>query len=87
VNAQIFFNVLSLTGCLKKILALYLDLNSNTTKMEFSQYLGFLAFLTILSIGFWLMMFLVPFVFYWVTGATIELIKERKAQKQQSNKQ
>ncbi|HYD90316.1 MAG TPA: hypothetical protein VEA37_02380 [Flavobacterium sp.] len=50
--------------------------------MEFSQYLGFLAFLTIFSIGFWLMMFLVPFTFYWVTGATIELIKEKKAQKQ-----
>lgn len=77
-----FLMFLSFSGCLKKILALYLGLNSNTTKMEFSQYLGFLAFLTIFSIGFWLMMFLVPFAFYWVTGATIELIKERKAQKQ-----
>ncbi|KGO91972.1 hypothetical protein [Flavobacterium subsaxonicum] len=48
---------------------------------EFSQYLGFLAFLTIISIGFWLMMFLVPFVMYWVTGGAIELIKEKKAQK------
>lgn len=47
-------------------------------KMEFGQYLGFLAFLTILTIGFWLMMFLVSFVFYWVGGATVELIKERR---------
>ncbi len=49
--------------------------------MEFSQYLGFLAFLTIATIGFWLMMFLVSFVFYWVGGATVELIKEKQAEK------
>ena len=49
--------------------------------MEFTQYLGFLAFLTIISIGFWLMMFLVPFVMYWVTGGAIELIKERNNNK------
>jgi hypothetical protein len=49
--------------------------------MEFTQYLGFLAFLTVISIGFWLMMFLVPFVMYWVTGGAIELIKERNAEK------
>ncbi|WP_201309323.1 hypothetical protein [Flavobacterium sp. MK4S-17] len=45
---------------------------------EFQQYLGFLLFLTILTIGFWLMFFLVSFVFYWVGGATMELIKERR---------
>lgn len=50
-------------------------------KMEFSQYLGFLAFLTIATIGFWLMMFLVSFVFYWVGGATVELVKEKRAEK------
>lgn len=49
--------------------------------MEFQQYLGFLAFLTIATIGFWLMMFLVSFVMYWVGGATVELIKEKKAEK------
>lgn len=54
--------------------------------MEFTQYLGFLAFLTVLSIGFWLMMFLVPFVMYWVGGATVELIKERKRNKENDNK-
>jgi len=47
--------------------------------MEFTQYLGFLGFLTVLTIGFWLMMFLVGFVSYWVGGATIELVKERRA--------
>lgn len=46
---------------------------------DFGQYLGFLAFLTILTIGFWLMFFLVSFVGYWAGGATIELIKEKRA--------
>jgi transcriptional regulator with XRE-family HTH domain len=45
---------------------------------EFQQYLGFLLFLTILTIGFWLMIFLVGFVQYWVGGAIIELIKEKR---------
>ena len=45
---------------------------------EFQQYLGFLLFLTILTIGFWLMIFLVGFVQYWLGGAIMELIKERR---------
>ena len=50
---------------------------------EFSQYLGFLAFLTILTIGFWLMIFLVTMIVpYWIYGGTMELLKERKAKKQ-----
>ena len=51
---------------------------------EFSQYLGFLLFLTILTIGFWLMFFLVGFVQYWIGGALWERYKERKAKKEQS---
>jgi uncharacterized membrane protein len=44
---------------------------------EFDQYLGFLAFLTILTIGFWLMIFLLTFVIpYWVFGSAIERFKE-----------
>lgn len=50
---------------------------------EFQQYLGFLAFLTILTIGFWLMIFLIGFVHYWAVGAIIELIKEKRALKEQ----
>ena len=42
---------------------------------EFSQYLGFLAFLTILTIGFWLMIFLVSLIPYWIGGAAMEAIK------------
>ncbi|WP_185964843.1 hypothetical protein [Flavobacterium franklandianum] len=48
---------------------------------DFTQYLGFLLFLTVLTIGFWLMFFLVGFVSYWVGGATWEAYKERKAKK------
>ncbi|GAA3581622.1 MULTISPECIES: hypothetical protein [Snuella] len=49
---------------------------------EFDQYLGFLAFLTILTIGFWLMIFLLTFVIpYWIGGSLIERIKEIRAEK------
>ncbi|ETN95369.1 hypothetical protein SAMN04487906_2466 [Zhouia amylolytica] len=49
---------------------------------EFDQYLGFLAFLTILTIGFWLMIFLLTFVIpYWVGGAIMEMIKEKREAK------
>lgn len=46
---------------------------------EFQQYLGFLVFLTVFTMGFWLMIFLVNFVFYWLSGSIIELIKEKRA--------
>lgn len=49
---------------------------------EFDQYLGFLAFLTILTIGFWLMIFLLTFVIpYWVFGSSVERFKEIMAEK------
>ncbi len=49
---------------------------------DFDQYLGFLAFLTILTIGFWLMIFLLTFVIpYWIGGALIERLKELRAEK------
>ncbi|MCR8668129.1 hypothetical protein NO995_10580 [Aestuariibaculum sp. M13] len=49
---------------------------------DFDQYLGFLAFLTILTIGFWLMIFLMTFVIpYWIGGALIERMKEIREEK------
>ncbi|WP_299390761.1 hypothetical protein [uncultured Gelidibacter sp.] len=49
---------------------------------EFEQYLGFLAFLTILTIGFWLMIFLMTFVIpYWIFGSSIERFKEIQAER------
>ncbi len=55
---------------------------------EFDQYLGFLAFLTIVTIGFWLMMFLLLFVVpYWLGGNLMEIFKEkREAKKAKRNK-
>jgi len=49
---------------------------------EFQQYLGFLIFLTILTMGFWLMIFLVNFVFYWLGGSLWEMYKEKRAKKE-----
>ena len=49
---------------------------------DFDQYLGFLAFLTILTIGFWLMIFLLTFVIpYWIGGSLIERLKEMREEK------
>jgi len=49
---------------------------------DFDQYLGFLAFLTILTLGFWLMIFLITFVIpYWIGGALMERFKEKRAEK------
>ncbi|WP_298485703.1 hypothetical protein [uncultured Maribacter sp.] len=46
---------------------------------DFDQYLGFLSFLTILTIGFWLMIFLLTFVIpYWLFGNIKELLKEKR---------
>jgi hypothetical protein len=50
---------------------------------DFNQYLGFLAFLTILTIGFWLMIFLVSFIPYWIGGALIEHFKLKKQKSSQ----
>ncbi|MDC7998196.1 MULTISPECIES: hypothetical protein [Gilvibacter] len=51
---------------------------------EFDQYLGFLAFLTILTIGFWLMIFLISIIPYWIGGALMEKMKmKRDAKKAQ----
>lgn len=53
---------------------------------EFDQYLGFLAFLTILTIGFWLMIFLLTFVIpYWLGGSLLEFLKEKKEARKAKN--
>ena len=50
--------------------------------IDFDQYLGFLAFLAILSIGFWLMIFLLTFVIpYWLTGSFLEWLNEKSTKK------
>ncbi|WP_047546645.1 hypothetical protein [Psychroserpens sp. Hel_I_66] len=58
---------------------------------EFDQYLGFLAFLSILTLGFWLMIFLITFVIpYWIGGSLIERLneikEERKAKRESASR-
>ncbi len=50
--------------------------------MDFSQYSGFLLFLTVFTMGFWLMIFLLTFVIpYWIIGYLRETWKYRKMEK------
>jgi len=50
----------------------------------FDQYLGFLAFLAIFTLGFWLMIFLITFVIpYWIGGYLLESFKERRAKRKE----
>ena len=51
---------------------------------EFDQYLGFLAFLTILTIGFWLMIFLIALLPYWIGGYWIERFKLNREAKRKA---
>lgn len=49
---------------------------------EFDQYLGFIAFASILLMGFWLMIFLLTFVIpYWIGGSILEALKEKREAK------
>ena len=49
---------------------------------DFDQYLGFLAFLAIFAIGFWLMIFLLTFVVpYWIIGNLLEMFKEYREER------
>ncbi len=62
----------------------YICTTKRAIMFEFDQYLGFLAFLTILTIGFWLMIFLISFIPYWITGQLIENFKlKREAKKKE----
>jgi len=49
---------------------------SNYKYMEFQQYLGFLAFLAIFTLGFWLMIFLALVAPYWASSYVFQRIKE-----------
>ena len=50
--------------------------------MEISQFLGFLVFLTIFTMGFWMLIFLLTFVVpYWLFGNLMENWKLKRAAK------
>jgi len=53
--------------------------------MDLSQFSGFLIFLTVLTMGFWLMIFLISFVIpYWIIGY---LREERKYKRMEREKE
>lgn len=54
---------------------------------DFDQYLGFILFLTILTIGFWLLIFLTAILPYWIGGSLIERLKENKKRKQEQEQE
>lgn len=50
--------------------------------MEIQQFFGFLIFLSVLTMGFWLMIFLITFVIpYWIFGYSMEEWKLKRAAK------
>ena len=54
--------------------------------MDIQQFLGFLIFLTVFTMGFWLMLFLLMYVVpYWLFGNLFEIWKlKREAKKAKS---
>lgn len=48
----------------------------------FNQFLGFLAVMVIVTMGFWLLIFLVGLMPYWVGGAIRELLQEKREAKE-----
>ena len=61
-------------------------LNSTST-METDVFLGFLAFLTIFTMGFWMLIFLLTFVVpYWLFGNLMENWKLKRAEKKARSK-
>ena len=66
--------------------SVYLCNYKHDIMFDFDQYLGFLAFLTILTIGFWLMIFLVSIIPYWIGGALIENMKLKRESKNKTDK-
>lgn len=54
---------------------------------EFDQFLGFLAIMTIATMGFWLMMFLVSILPYWIGGSLKEFYTEKKEAKRKAREE
>ncbi len=61
------------------MLILYFNIKQPSKVMDLSQFSGFLVFLTIFTMGFWLMIFLITFIIpYWLIGYFKEAWKFRK---------
>ena len=49
---------------------------------EFDKYLGFILFLSVFTMGFWLLILLLTFIVpYWVGGSLLERLKELRDKK------
>ena len=60
----------------------------NKIIMDLSQFTGFLIFLTIFTMGFWLMIFVITFVIpYWLWGNFVENRKLKKEAKLAATKE
>ncbi len=70
-----------------KICIIFGHYNTKQTNfMEIQQFLGFLVFLTVFTMGFWLMLFLITFVIpYWLFGNFMESRKLKKEAKKQNS--
>jgi len=48
--------------------------------LDFSEFSGFLVFMFVFTMGFWLLIFLLTFVVpYWIGGVILENFKLKKA--------
>ncbi len=57
-------------------------IQNSESSMEIDVFLGFLVFLTIFTMGFWMLIFLLTFVVpYWLFGNLMENWKLKKAEK------
>jgi len=50
----------------------------------FEQYLGFIAIMGVVTIGFWLMIFLVGILPYWIGGSLYENYKIKREEKRKN---
>ncbi|WP_310993240.1 hypothetical protein [Aequorivita marina] len=48
---------------------------------SFEQYLGFIAVMGVVTIGFWLMIFLMGILPYWIGGSLYENYKLKREEK------
>ncbi len=57
-----------------------------TKIMEFQQFVGFIIFLSVFTMGFWLLIFLLTFVVpYWLVGYIKEEFKLKREAKKNKN--
>lgn len=70
-----------------KICLIFEQILNSAIEMEIDVFLGFLVFLTVFTMGFWMLIFLLTFVVpYWLFGNLMENWKLKKAEKKAKSK-